>query len=134
LPFKIVGMGSIPATDNDFLAWREEHRLGIGSRDAMVEYVRHLNRKSKSLFDEQMEEYKTYMRSAMSPEQRKELEGLRTKIAEHKAEIKTLSQSLFSHLTAPPRTFSPNRSSPTPRTSFLLQNSPFPRTIPFPLF
>jgi hypothetical protein len=87
LPFKIIGMGSIPATDNDFLAWREEHRPGLGSRDAMVEYVRHINGQSKSLFDEQMEQWKTYMRSMLPSHQRKELEGLRADINERKATI-----------------------------------------------
>jgi hypothetical protein len=61
-------MGNIPANVEDFVAWREEHRPGIGTRDAMSEYVRLLNGKSKELFDEQMEKYQAYCRSAMSPE------------------------------------------------------------------
>jgi hypothetical protein len=51
--FKILVMGNIPATDDDFVAWREEHFPGLGVRDAMNEYVQHLNLKSKELFDQQ---------------------------------------------------------------------------------
>jgi hypothetical protein len=89
LPFKIIGMGSIPVTDNDFLPWREEHRSpGLGPRNVMVEYVRFINGKNKSLFDEQMEEFKTYiMRSKLSPVQWKHLEDLRGDINEQKATI-----------------------------------------------
>jgi hypothetical protein len=82
--YKILVMGNIPANDKDFLAWREEHRPGIGTRDAMSEYVRLLNGKSKELLDEQLEKLQAYCRSAMSTEQQKELEGIRMKIAEHK--------------------------------------------------
>jgi hypothetical protein len=46
-------MGSIPVTDKDFLVWREEHRPSLGSRDAMVDYMRHLNGQNKRLYDEQ---------------------------------------------------------------------------------
>ena len=87
LPFKIIGMGSISVTDNDFLAWRDEHRPGLGSRDAMVEYVRHINGQNKDLFDEQMEQWKMYMRSRLPPHQRKELEGLRENVNELKASV-----------------------------------------------
>ncbi len=61
----------------------------------MSEYVRHQNFKGKRLFYEQMEKYKAYCRSAMSPEQQRKLEGIRTKIAEHKTGNKILSQALI---------------------------------------
>jgi hypothetical protein len=38
---------SIPATDEGFVYWREEHGLGLGARDAMSAYVQHLNFEGK---------------------------------------------------------------------------------------
>ena len=84
-PFRILGMGSIPVTDKDFLAWREEHRPGLGSRDAMIDYMRHLNGQNKSLHDEQMERWHEGMRAGLSPEKRKELEDLEAGVNELRA-------------------------------------------------
>ena len=78
-------MGSIPVTDKDFLAWREEHRPGLGSRDAMIDYMRHLNGQNKSLHDEQMERWHEGMRAGLSPEKRKELEDLEVEVKELRA-------------------------------------------------
>ena len=94
-------MGSIPVTDKDFLAWREEHRPGLGSRDAMIDYMRHLNGQNKSLHDEQMERWHEGMRAGLSPEKRKELEDLEVEVKELRASnsakktlIETLSQTI----------------------------------------
>jgi hypothetical protein len=49
-PYFIV-MGSIPATDEDFLEWKEDHCLGRNVRDSMSMYVEHLNAKGKVIYD-----------------------------------------------------------------------------------
>jgi hypothetical protein len=105
-PIKIIAVGSIPATDNDFLAWQGEHCPRLGTRDAMVLYVRYLNSQSKNLFDEQMEQWKTYMRSRLPPEQKKELKGLRARNDELKASIsehKALHETLMKTITLTPQ-------------------------------
>jgi hypothetical protein len=92
LPSKVIVMGSIPTADIDFLAWQSAHCPRFGTRDAMLMYVRYLNGEDRIRFEQEMEQWKTYMRSRLSPEQRKELEGLKARndeldaaISEHKA-------------------------------------------------
>ncbi len=75
-PIKITAVGSIPATDNDFLAWQGEHCPRLGTRDAMLMYVRYLNSQNKIRFEQEMEQWKTHMRSKLPPHQRKHLEDL----------------------------------------------------------
>jgi hypothetical protein len=71
----------------------------------MLMYVRRdtsmLNGQNKIRFDQEMEQWKASMRSRLSPEQKKELEGLRVRndelnasISEHKALHETLIQAV----------------------------------------
>ncbi len=62
---KIWTMGSIPATDKDFLVWCENQAQSRGTRsrnygtlDAMKLYVQHLNIESKMLYERQLKERK----------------------------------------------------------------------------
>jgi hypothetical protein len=77
--YKIITMGSIPVTDSDFLSWREQHFPSLATRDAMLLHVRDLNGQNKIRFQQEMEQWKTYMRSRLPPQQKKELEGLMTR-------------------------------------------------------
>jgi hypothetical protein len=79
LPTKVIVMGSIPTADVDFLAWQSVHCPRLGTRDAMLLYVRYLNGEDQIRFEQEMEQWKTYMRSRLSPERRKELEGLKAR-------------------------------------------------------
>jgi hypothetical protein len=67
-PYFIV-MGSIPATDEDFLAWKEDYCLGRSVRDSMIAYVEHRNLKGKELYDQQEEKYEAYLQSLKQAEQ-----------------------------------------------------------------
>jgi hypothetical protein len=101
-PFKIIGMGSIPISDKDFLAWREQHCPRLATRDAMLMYMRDLNGQNKIRFEQEMEQWKRmYMRAKLSPEQRKELEDLtasrdelKAAVSEQKALYETLGQTI----------------------------------------
>ncbi len=79
LPTKVIVMGSIPTADHDFLAWQSVHCPRLGTRDAMLMYVRYLNGEDKIRFEQEMEPWKTYMRSRLPPHQREHLEGLMAK-------------------------------------------------------
>ncbi len=53
-------MGSIPATDKDFLEWRKDQSLlshGLGVREAMVVYVEQLNFESSERYELEMKEH-----------------------------------------------------------------------------
>ncbi len=123
LAAKVIVMGSISTTDIDFLSWRGVHCPRLGVRDAMLMYVRYLNGEEKIRFEQEMEQWKTYMRSKLSPEQRKELEGLKARNDALSLNIKLCTKpgtkSLSSHLRTLPRTFPSFKWYPTPRT-FLL--------------
>ena len=60
-PIKIIAVGSIPAADQNFLAWQGVHCPRFGTRDAMLMYVRYLNGEDKIRFEQEMEQWKTYM-------------------------------------------------------------------------
>ncbi len=55
-PTKIIAVGSIPAADKDFLAWQGVHCPRLGTRDAMLMYVRYLNGEDKIRFEQEMEQ------------------------------------------------------------------------------
>ena len=100
-PAKVIVMGSISTTDLDFLAWQGVHCPRFATRDAMLMYVRYLNGEDKIRFEQEMEQWKTYMRSRLSPEQRKELEGLKARndeldaaISEHNALYETRNEDI----------------------------------------
>ena len=100
-PAKVIVMGSISTTDLDFLAWQGVHCPRVATRDAMLMYVKYLNGEEKIRFEQEMEQWKTYMRSRLSPEQRKELEGLRARndeldaaISEHDALYETRNEDI----------------------------------------
>jgi hypothetical protein len=128
LAAKVIVMGSIPTADIDFLAWQSVHCPRLGARDAMLMYVRYLNGEDKIRFEQEMEQWKTYMRSRLSPEHRKELESLKARndklgaahiliesaISEHKDlcearnEVIALSpQNNSQNITPPPEQSSP---------------------------
>jgi hypothetical protein len=149
LPTKVIVMGSIPIADNDFLAWQSVHCPRLGTRDAMLMYVRYLNGEDKIRFEQEMEQWKTYMRSRLPPHQREHLEGLMANkdllsasvtelkavneilrhqiilatedIAEHKALNETLSQTII---------LTPQN---TPQNILSLQVVPNSQNIPPPL-
>ncbi len=113
--------------NNDFLAWREQHCPSLAARDAMLLYVRYLNSESKVHFDEQMEQWKAYMRSKISPEQKKKLEGLRARNDELNAsisELNALHGTLMQAIVLTPQNTSQNILS--------LQVAPTPQNIPPP--
>jgi hypothetical protein len=65
-------MGSIPATDKDFLGWCEKQAQVRGTRsrnygtlDAMKLYVQHLNIESKTLHERQLKERKDQLHLTM---------------------------------------------------------------------
>jgi hypothetical protein len=104
----------------------------------MLKYVRFQNSQDKIRYEQEMEQWKTHMRSKLSPEQmRKEVEDLKARngemiasISELKALNETLGQTIILTPQNTPRTFSPFKSCPTPRTSLLSQNSLLHRIIP----
>jgi hypothetical protein len=62
---KVWTMGSIPATDKDFLGWCEDQTKVLGTRsrnygtlDAMKLYMQHLNLESRELYERQLKERK----------------------------------------------------------------------------
>ncbi len=127
VPSKIIVMGSIPITDTDFLAWRELHCRRLAKQDAMLLHTRDLNGQNKIRLEQEMEQWKTYMRSRLSPEQKKELEGLRARndelddsISEHKALYETRKQAA---VLAPQN---------TPHNILSFQVVPNPQNIPPP--
>jgi hypothetical protein len=94
---KIIAVGSIPASDSDFLAWQGVHCPRLGTRDAMLLYVKDLNGQNKIRFEQEMEQWKTYMRSRLPPHQRKHLEDLmanRDELTASVSELKALSETL----------------------------------------
>jgi hypothetical protein len=100
-PSKFIILGSISAKDEDFLAWQRVHGPRSKTRDAMLNYVRFQNSQDKIRYDQEMEQWITYMRSKLSPEQKKELEGLKarnaeldTTISEHKALHEAKNQTI----------------------------------------
>jgi hypothetical protein len=67
----------------------------------MLKYVRFQNSQDKIRYEQEMEQWKTHMRSRLLPEQRKELEGLRARndeldaaISEHKALYEARNQAI----------------------------------------
>jgi hypothetical protein len=73
----------------------------LGTRDAMLKYVRFQNSQDKIRYEQEMEQWKTHMRSRLFPEQRKELDGLRARndeldaaISEHKALYEARNQAI----------------------------------------
>jgi hypothetical protein len=150
---KIIVVGGIPSSDSDFLAWQGVHCPRLGMRDAMLLYVKDLNGQNKIRFDQEMEQWKTYMRSKLPPHERKHLEdlmanrdALQALVTELKAVRETLGQtiiltplntpqnilSLSSSRAQLPEHFSSPRtvSSPDPfRTSFS-RTAPFPEHSP----
>jgi hypothetical protein len=100
---KLWVMRNIPATDQDFLEWHEDHPFlshGLGVREAMMTYVQHLNLMSKELYERQMKEHKTYLHSAESenaeetPEQPKETEPAEMKAPDDTTQIIISSQTI----------------------------------------
>jgi hypothetical protein len=75
-PAKVIVMGSISTTDLDFLSWRSVHCPRLIVRDAMLMYVRYLNGEEKIRFEQEIEQWRAYMRSRLSPEQGKEMDDL----------------------------------------------------------
>ena len=78
-PAKVIVMGSISTTDIDFLSWRGVHCPRLSVRDAMLMYVRYLNGEEKIRFEQELEQWKAYMRSTLSPEERKETDDLKAR-------------------------------------------------------
>ncbi len=122
--------------DKDFLVWREEHRPGIGSCDAMIEYMRHPNGQNKSLHDEQMERWHEGMRAGLSPEKRKELEDLEVEVKELRASNsakRTLNETLSQTIALTPPNITQNilplQTDPNPQNTPLLQTDPNPQII-----
>jgi hypothetical protein len=110
-PFKIIGMGSIPTADNDFLAWREQHCPRLATRDTMLVYVRDLNGQNKIRFEQEMEQWKTYLRSMLPPHQRKNLEDLMASRDELKASVseqKALKETLMQAIVLTPQNTTQN--------------------------
>ncbi len=96
-PIKIIAVGIIPATDKSFLAWQGVHCPRLGTRDAMLMYVRYLNGEDKIRFEQEMEQWKTYMRSRLPPHQREHLESLmanRDMLSASVTELKAVSETL----------------------------------------
>ncbi len=127
-------MGSIPVTDKDFLVWREEHRPGLGSRDAMIDYMRHLNGQNKSLHDKQMERWHEGMRAGLSPEKRKELEDLEVEVKELRASTsakKTLIEELSQTIALTPQNNTQNilplQTDPNPQIIAPIPEHSFPQ-------
>jgi len=98
---KIIAVGSISSSDSDFLVWQGVHCPRLGTRDAMLLYVKDLYGQSKICFDQEMEQWNTYMRSKLPPHQRKHLEdlmanrdALQASVTELKAVSETLGQTI----------------------------------------
>ena len=106
-PYFIV-MGSIPATDEDFLEWKKDHCLGRNVRDAMVMYVEHLNSKGKVIYDRQEEVYEAYIQSLKQAKQQ----------TKSKAKDKAQDQALILTL------------EDKPQNACTLQIIPVPQNIP----
>jgi hypothetical protein len=100
-PSKFIILGSISAKDEDFLAWQGVHCPRSGTQDAMLKYVRFQKSQDKIRYEREMEQWKTYMRSRLSPGQKKELDDLRARndeldatIAEQKAFYEARNQDI----------------------------------------
>jgi hypothetical protein len=68
----------------------------------MLMYVRYLNGEDKIRHEQEMEQWKSYMRSRLSPGQKKELDGLRARndeldasISEHKVLYEARNQAII---------------------------------------
>ncbi len=73
----------------------------------MLKYVRFQNSQDKIRYEQEMEQWKTYMRSRLSPGQKKELEGLKARNDELDATISEPEQSP-EHSSSRRTVFSPN--------------------------
>ena len=108
-PAKVIVMGSISTTDLDFLSWQKVHCPRLILRDAMLMYVKYLNGEEKIRFEQEMEQWRTYARSLLSPDERKEIDDRNAHNAKLSATLYTNMNMTFLSL---------------PRTT--------PRTFPFP--
>jgi hypothetical protein len=127
VPSKIIVMGSIPTTDPDFLAWREQHFPRLAKRDAMLLHVSDLNGQNKIRLEQEMEQWKAYMRSRLPPHQREHLEDLRAnrdKLQVSVSELKAVNESLSQAIVLTPQN--------TPQNILSLQVMPNPQNIPPP--
>jgi hypothetical protein len=124
---KIIAVGSIPSSDSDFLAWQGVHCPRLGTRDAMLLYVKDLNGQNKIRFEQEMEQWKTYMRSKLPPHQRKHLEDLmanRDALQASVTELKAVSETLGQAIVLTPQN--------TTQNILSLQVVPNPQNIPPP--
>jgi hypothetical protein len=122
---KIIVMGSIPITDTDFLAWREQHCPRLAKRDAMLLHVRDLNGQNKIRFEQEMEQWENYMRSRLSPGQKEELETLKMRNDDLNASVsklKAFSETCGQTIVPTPQN--------TPQNILSLQVVPNPQNIP----
>jgi hypothetical protein len=125
--------GKHPNHDTAFLAWREQHFPRLAKRDAMLLHIRDLNGQNKIRHEQEMEQWKSYMRSRLLPEQRKELEDLKARnveldvrISEHKALYEAKTQAI---VLSPPNN-SQNISSPPEQSSPQIHSAPPPLEQP----
>jgi hypothetical protein len=91
----------------------------------MARYMPHINAENRETFQEEWEEHQTYLEFARlegvrkMAKQQKEMDSLKTRIAEQQTEDEALGESLILTPQYTPRAFAPSRSFPHPRASLL---------------
>jgi hypothetical protein len=88
VPFQFLAMGTVPATDPDFLKWKETQEEGLTTVTAMARYMPHFNAQRRETFEEELAEHQAFLEFnrleglRMIAEQQNEMDRLKTRILE----------------------------------------------------
>jgi len=88
VPFQLWAMGTVPATDPDFLKWKATQEEGLTTVSAMARYMPHFNAQRREKFEEELAEHQAFLEFnrleglRIIAEQQNEMNKLKARIAE----------------------------------------------------